>query len=124
MRAKKEINIIIGEQIRLAREQVKLTQEQLAERIEVSPQYISDAERGVVGVSISTLKKICTCLGVSSDQLLFQKKAETRAIALADKCNTLSDEQFAILAEIVNGFVKAIDTERQAIQDRDLPSSN
>ena len=48
MREKKEINIQIGEQIRLAREQAKLTQEQFAERIEVSPQYISDLERGVV----------------------------------------------------------------------------
>ena len=51
MREKKEINIQIGEQIRLAREQAELTQEQFAERIEVSPQYISDLERGVVGIS-------------------------------------------------------------------------
>ena len=52
MREKKEINIQIGEQVRIAREQAKLTQEQFAERIEVSPQYISDLERGVVGISI------------------------------------------------------------------------
>ena len=37
MREKKEINIQIGEQVRIAREQVKLTQEVLAEKIEVSP---------------------------------------------------------------------------------------
>ncbi len=49
MREKKAINIQIGEQIKLAREQGKLTQKVLAERIEVSPQYISDLERGVVG---------------------------------------------------------------------------
>lgn len=34
MRVKKEINIQIGEQIKTAREQAKLTQEQLAERVE------------------------------------------------------------------------------------------
>ena len=45
MRVKKEINIQIGEQIKTAREQAKLTQEQLAERVEVSPQYISDLEK-------------------------------------------------------------------------------
>lgn len=71
MREKKEINIQIGEQIRLAREQAKLTQEQFAERIDVSPQYISDLERGVVGISIPTLKRACVTLGVSSDQILF-----------------------------------------------------
>lgn len=35
MRMKKEINIQIGEQIKAAREQSKLTQEQFAERIDV-----------------------------------------------------------------------------------------
>ena len=48
MREKKEINVQIGEQIKLARENAKLTQEQFAERIDVSPQYVSDLERGVV----------------------------------------------------------------------------
>ena len=73
MRVKKEINIQIGEQIKQARERAKLTQEQFAERIDVSPQYVSDLERGVVGVSIATLKRICTTLCVSSDKILFGK---------------------------------------------------
>lgn len=45
MRVKKEINIQIGERIKAARELCGYTQEQLAEAIEVSPQYISDLER-------------------------------------------------------------------------------
>ena len=53
MREKKQINIEIGEQIRAAREQARLTQEQLAEAIDVSVQFVSDLERGVVGVSLS-----------------------------------------------------------------------
>lgn len=77
MRVKKEINIQIGEQIKTAREQAKLTQEQLAERVDVSPQYISDLERGVVGISIPTLKRVCITLGVSSDQILFGTTTKT-----------------------------------------------
>ena len=77
MRVKKEINIQIGEQIKSAREQAKLTQEQLAERVDVSPQYISDLERGVVGISIPTLKRVCITLGVSSDQILFGTTTKT-----------------------------------------------
>ncbi len=61
MREKKEINIQIGEQVKKAREQASLTQEQLAEQIEVSPQYVSDLERGVVGISIPTLKSYVLC---------------------------------------------------------------
>ena len=76
MRQKKQINIESGERIKLAREDAGFTQEQLAEQVEVSPQYVSDLERGVVGVSIATLKRICISLHVSSDQLLFGNKSD------------------------------------------------
>ena len=108
MREKKEINIQIGEQIRLAREQAKLTQEQFAERIDVSPQYISDLERGVVGISIPTLKRACVALGVSSDQILFGTVAEERNSAIEKRCSNLSDEEFNALLSIVDTFSAAI----------------
>lgn len=110
MRVKKEINIQIGEQIKLAREQAKLTQEQFAERIDVSPQYVSDLERGVVGVSIATLKRICTVLGVSSDQILFGKQTENRAAFIADKCKSLSEHQYLLLSDIISKYVEAIES--------------
>lgn len=108
MREKKEINIQIGEQVRLAREQSKLTQEALAEKIEVSPQYISDLERGVVGIALPTLKKLCNTLGVASDQILFGTQAKDRGSILSNACNTLSEEHFALLLEMVNCYVKAV----------------
>ena len=78
-----------------------LTQERLAERLECSPQFISDMERGVVGISLSTLKKLCLTLGVSSDSILFGTESETVLNALTDRCRVLSKEQFSILVEIV-----------------------
>lgn len=110
MRVKKQINIEIGEQVKLARERVKLTQEQFAERIEVSPQYVSDLERGVVGVSIPTLKRICIVLGVSSDQILFGLETENRATAIAEKCKSLSVRQYMLLSEIVDKYIEAIES--------------
>ena len=109
MRNKKEINIQIGEQIRLAREQAKLTQEQFAERIEVSPQYISDLERGVVGISIPTLKRACVTLGTTSDQILFGTVSENRYVAIEKRCTNLSDEAFTALLNIVDTFTSAIE---------------
>ena len=108
MREKKEINIQIGEQVRLAREQAKLTQEMLAEKVEVSPQYISDLERGVVGIALPTLKKLCCSLGIASDQILFGTQLQDRGAILANACSALTDAQFAILVEMVNCYVKAI----------------
>lgn len=110
MRVKKEINIQIGEQIKLARERSKLTQEQFAERIDVSPQYVSDLERGVVGVSVATLKRICTILGVSSDQILFGQEAQNRTAFIADKCKTLSEHQYLLLSDIISKYVEAIES--------------
>lgn len=109
---KKQINIEIGEQIRAAREQAHLTQEQFAERVEVSPQFVSDLERGVVGISITTLKRVCVVLGVSSDQLLFGRKPEGRSAVLEERCQHLSDEQFALLLEIAGKFVEAVERAR------------
>ena len=99
MRQKKQINIEIGEQIKLAREDAGITQEQLAEQVEVSPQYVSDLERGVVGVSIATLKRICISLQVSSDQILFGNKGteDDHSLLLAE----LTPEQKRTLTEII-----------------------
>lgn len=109
MRAKKEINIKIGEEIRKAREQCKMTQEQFAERVEVSPQYVSDLERGVVGVSVGTLKRVCTVLGVSSDQILFGVDTNNQVTIIAEKCKALSDRQWLLLLEIVDRYLEAIE---------------
>ena len=108
MRAKKEINIQIGEQIKAAREYAGLTQEQFAEHIDVSPQFVSDMERGVVGVSLTTLKRVCVVLGVSSDQILFGKGTGDTAGIIAEKCRVLSPEQFMIVGEIIDKLVDAI----------------
>jgi len=113
MRQKKEINIQIGEQVRLAREQAKLTQEQLAEQIEVSPQYVSDLERGVVGISIPTLKRLCCTVGVTSDQILFGTKSMDRGMDIANRCSQLSETQFSILTDIIGKFIDAIDSTKE-----------
>lgn len=67
MKAKKELNIQIGSRVKTARETMRYTQENLAERIDVSVQYISDLERGVVGASLPTIIKLCQVLHTSSD---------------------------------------------------------
>lgn len=113
MRVKKELNIQIGERIRAAREHAGKTQEQLAEAIEVSPQYISDLERGVVGISIPTLKRLCTYLAISSDQILFDRQTEQYAVAIGEKCRSLSDSQFHLMLDVIDRFLSAVEEERK-----------
>lgn len=112
MREKKEINIKIGEQVKIARESAKFTQEQLAEKLEISPQYISDLERGVVGISVQTLKNLCTILCVKSDRILFGETDNSSTIIL-ERFKSLSKEQIILLSEIIDKYIKAISIERE-----------
>ena len=62
---KKEENIQIGMRVKQAREAARLTQERLAELLDVTAQYISGVERGAVGLSIPILLELSSILLVS-----------------------------------------------------------
>ena len=59
MQGKKPLNIAIGRRIQQSREQAGLTQEELAERIDRSTQFISTIERGLAGPSLETVIHLC-----------------------------------------------------------------
>ncbi len=109
MRKKKELNLQIGNQIRKARERSGLTQEQFAEAIDKSPQFISDLERGLSGISLETLKKICETLQVSSDTILFTEtiQADMAVEKLTNKFLNMTPEQLRIMEAITNAFLQA-----------------
>ncbi|MGN1318666.1 MAG: helix-turn-helix domain-containing protein, partial [Lachnospirales bacterium] len=80
MAENKEVNLVLGENIKNIRKKNSITREYLAELIGVSPRFLADVEGGKVGVSISTLKKICKALNVSSDYLLGLTFSDEREI--------------------------------------------
>lgn len=67
---RKAINIVLGANLRAEREKQNLTREAFAEKIDVSARFLADIEGGYTGVSLTTLKDICTVLGCSADTLL------------------------------------------------------
>ena len=62
--------VAIGSRIKAAREQAQLTQEELAEIIDISPTHMSVIERGVKTPKLDTFVKIVNALNISSDALL------------------------------------------------------
>lgn len=108
MKAKKTINVEIGARIKNAREAAELTQEKFAELVGLGPKNISAIERGTVGVSLTSLRRICEVLNISSDTLLFDAVEETsEAELLADRLTRLSPEQFAIVKSVLNKLMEA-----------------
>ncbi|MCC8049900.1 MAG: helix-turn-helix domain-containing protein [Clostridiales bacterium] len=68
----KELNYkAIGERIREARKAQNLTQEEAAERCDITPSFYGNVERGDKKMSLETLVKISRGLSVSSDTILF-----------------------------------------------------
>ena len=67
---KKELAKSIGTAARQARTALELTQEDAAERIEVSVEFYARIERGNSLPSVPTLARIAAVLGVSADALL------------------------------------------------------
>ena len=52
MREKKDINIEIGGNIQVAREQAGYTQDTLSEMLGMTPKHLSAIERGASGISL------------------------------------------------------------------------
>lgn len=109
MKDKKPINIEIGQNIKHLRENAGLTQERLAEMLELGDKHISAIECGAAGVSLPTLLKICSLLSVSADRVLFgDAEAEpseariTAMLLLTERLSRLSDTQFWAVKEIVD----------------------
>lgn len=61
---------IIGERLKKARLEKNLTQEQLAEQIDVSIAFLSRVERGSSHINLKRLTQICSILGISEGLIL------------------------------------------------------
>ena len=69
----------IGANLRRLRVSLNLTQEELADRAELSKGFISQVERNLTSPSIATLTDLLECLG-SSLESFFSKKAEEKLV--------------------------------------------
>ena len=69
---------IIGERLKKARNDKKLTQENLAEKLDVSIAFLSRIERGNSHISLKRLSQVCDILGVSEGYILNGASTESK----------------------------------------------
>lgn len=101
IRQKNPLNTQIGQRIQLSREQAGLTQEQLAEKLGLSTQFISTIERGIYGASLETIVKLCDVLDISSDWLLLGRRSTASTQAIAARLSSLSEEQLVAADRLI-----------------------
>lgn len=92
----------IGQRIREQRQRYNLTLEALAEKVDLSPNYMGKIERGEKKFSFEAIVKISGCLNVTLDFLLYSSSEKNKGLyeiqALLNRC---SNEQINFAADLV-----------------------
>lgn len=100
---------MIGARIKDLRTRKGLTQEKLAEKIEINPKYLSSIERGLENPTLKTLIKFSEQLGVDLDDIFYQIQIEDPAerksliLALLDQAD---DDQLKLAYKILSAIIR------------------
>ena len=113
MQKKKPLNVAIGCRIQFSREQAGMTQEQLAEKINRSTQFVSTIERGIAGASLEPIVSLCDALCVSSEWLLRGQEPTPTADYIAAKLVCLSTEELISMNKLVNDLLDMLHAGRR-----------
>ena len=97
----------IGQRVQSRRRQLRLTQDELAERANLSSQYVGCVESGIKGFREETLIKLSKALQVSSDYLLFGTANSEDHRRFDDLIRPLSGKELLGLEEMVKVYLKA-----------------
>ena len=96
----------MGKRISDRRKQLRLTQDELAEKMDVTPQMISTAELGKKAIRPENLLKLSEALEVSTDYILTGFIADKDVVLIAQKLRCLSPAQFRIAEEILSNCIQ------------------
>ena len=107
---KKEILKEMGHRLALIRKQHKMTQAELASKLDVSPKHISHIERGEVGISPQSLYQLCNLLECDINYIISGKESDPILSLLSkgavDILYTGTDEDISLLNEYLDLFLK------------------
>lgn len=92
----------IGVRIAARRKELNLTQEQVAERMNVSIQMISNIERGNKAIKIDNLVRLCHVLKTSTDYILTGKRTGGDFDTLTEKISRLTDSDYKMIEMLVD----------------------
>jgi len=107
MKSDKKIDIdkILGEVFKEYRKKNKLTQEQIAEKLEISVKYISRIENGTGGVKVETLVKYMNILSISPnvifDKLITNENLKLQ-LQLSEKASQLSNDKVQFVISVID----------------------
>ena len=102
----------IGQQIRKLRKAHGFSQEELAEKVDISVTHMSHIETGITKLSLPVFLDIAQVLEVSTDELLGESGYESSSKALSEIAAVLeccSAKEAKVIAEIVKSAKMSMD---------------
>lgn len=92
----------MGQRIMVRRKSMRMTQEELAEKLGVSTQMISNLELGKKAIRPENLAKVCEVLELSADFILTGISTKTAVDAVAEKLISLNKEELKIVRDLID----------------------
>lgn len=92
----------MGQRVSARRKALNLTQEALAEKMNVSIQMISNLELGKKAIRPDNLAKLCSFLNISADYILTGHENSASADLLINKIRLLPDDKIELINSIVD----------------------
>lgn len=105
---KAKADIQIGIRMKKVREDAGKTQEEFAEQLNVSSQYISDVERGVTGLSILVAIDIHKYYCISCDWLLTGRSKTNDISQIVEKLKYIDHDQLQLIEDNINNILQMI----------------
>ena len=92
----------MGQRIMVRRKALRMTQEELAEKLGVSTQMISNLELGKKAIRPENLARVCDVLSLSADFVLTGSNTKTAVDAVAEKLTQLTAEELKLVSDMID----------------------
>lgn len=92
----------MGQRIMVRRKSLRMTQEELAEKLGVSTQMISNLELGKKAIRPDNLAKVCDVLGLSADFVLTGTNTKSTIDTVAEKLIQLTEDELRIVNDMID----------------------
>lgn len=102
----KSFLIEIGQRISKRRKELNLTQEQVAEQVNLSVQSISCIELGKKAIRPINLVNLCRTLNISCDYILTREKTINELDGILPKIAILKDDDYKIVETLIDHLNK------------------
>ena len=92
----------MGQRIMARRRSLRMTQEELAEKLGVSTQMISNLELGKKAIRPENLVRVCDVLELSADFVLTGTNTKSAVDIVADKLIQLTEEELHMVSDMID----------------------